>query len=112
MVIGVPVKLLHEAYGLHVTVELQTGQSYRGRLTTLEDNMNCQLKEVTLTARDGHQSALEHVFIRGSQVRFFVVPDNLRHVPAVKEFGKEKKGKGMGMGYGHDQIKAAQANRR
>jgi len=112
MVIGVPIKLLHEAHGLHVTVELQTGQSYRGRLVSIEDNMNVQLKEVTLTARNGQQSALEHVFLRGSQVRFFAIPDNLRHCPEIKTFGKEKKGKGMGMGYGHEQIKAAQASRR
>lgn len=112
MVIGVPIKVLHEAHGLHVTVELQTGQSYRGRLTTIEDNMNCQLKDVILTERDGQQSALEHVFIRGSLVRFVVLPDNLRHCPELKSFNKEKKGKGMGMGFGHDQIKAAQANRR
>ena len=112
MVIRVPVKLLHEAHGLHVTVELQTGQSYRGRLHSIEDNMNCQLREVIMTARDGQQTALEHVFLRGSQVRFVVVPDNLRHCPELKSFNKEKKGKGMGMGFGHDQIKAAQANRR
>lgn len=110
--IGVPIKILHEAHGLHVTVELQTGQLYRGRLVSIEDNMNVQLKEVTMTSRDGQQTAMDHVFLRGSQVRFFVLPDNLRHCPEIKSFGKEKKGKGMGMGYGHDQIKAAQASRR
>lgn len=110
--IGVPVKVLHEAHGLHVTVELQTGQSYRGRLCAIEDNMNVQLREVTVTARDGQVSAADHVFLRGGQIRFFVLPDNLRHCPEIKSFGKERKGKGMGMGYGHDQIKAAQATRR
>ena len=104
--------MLHEAHGLLVSVELLTGQVYRGRLVFMEDNMNCQLKEATLTAKDGQQTACPHVFIRGSQIRFFVLPDNLRHCPEVKSFGKEKKGKGMGMGYGHDQIKAAQASRR
>jgi len=37
--------------------------------------MNCQLHNVTLTARDGRVSQLENVYIRGSHVRFFIVPD-------------------------------------
>lgn len=109
--LGVPVKVLNEAVGLHVTVELKTGQLYRGRLTAIEDCMNVQLREVVLTQRDGASSTMEHVFIRGSQVRFFVLPDSLRHAPYVKHFSREheRKGKGLGMGYGHEQIKAAQA---
>lgn len=30
--LGVPVKLLHESYGHVITVELKTGQLYRGKL--------------------------------------------------------------------------------
>lgn len=41
MSIGVPVKLLHEAQGHIVTVELKTGGVYRGKLLEIEDNMNC-----------------------------------------------------------------------
>jgi len=43
-----------------------------------EDNMNVQLKDITVTARDGRVSHLEQVYIRGSHVRFFIVPDMLR----------------------------------
>lgn len=32
MSIGVPVKLLHEAVGHVVTIELKTGDTYRGKL--------------------------------------------------------------------------------
>lgn len=49
------------------------------RITTVEDNMNVQLKDVTCTARDGRVSHLEQVYIRGSHVRFFIVPDMLRY---------------------------------
>jgi small nuclear ribonucleoprotein D3 len=45
--------------------------------------MNVQLKDITVTARDGRVSHLEQVYIRGSHVRYFIVPDMLRydHVP-------------------------------
>lgn len=42
--------------------------------------MNCQLKDITVTARDGRVSHLDQVYIRGSHVRYFIVPDMLRYV--------------------------------
>merc|ERR1712070_133196 len=50
--VGIPVKLLHEAEGHIVTVELKTGETFRGTLKNSEDNWNCQLENVTATARD------------------------------------------------------------
>jgi hypothetical protein len=47
--------------------------------STAEDNMNVQLKDITVTARDGRVSHLEQVYIRGSHVRYFIVPDMLRY---------------------------------
>lgn len=47
---------------------------------TAEDNMNVQLKDITVTARDGRVSHLDQVYIRGSHVRFFIVPDMLRYI--------------------------------
>jgi small nuclear ribonucleoprotein (snRNP)-like protein len=76
--IGIPVKLLHESSGHIVTLELKTGATYRGKLLDAEDNMNIQLKDITVTARDGRVSQLDQVYIRGSQVRFFIVPDMLK----------------------------------
>lgn len=89
-----------------VTLEITSGQVYRGKLLegapdprlfflpvptlcaranirtfwiTAEDNMNVQLKDITVTARDGRVSHLDQVYIRGSHVRFFIVPDMLRY---------------------------------
>lgn len=42
--------------------------------------MNVQLKDITVTARDGRVSHLDQVYIRGSHVRFFIVPDMLRYI--------------------------------
>lgn len=43
MSIGVPIKVLHEAEGHIVTCETNTGEVYRGKLIEAEDNMNCQV---------------------------------------------------------------------
>jgi small nuclear ribonucleoprotein D3 len=42
--------------------------------------MNVQLSDITMTARNGRVSHLDQVYIRGSHVRFFIVPDMLRLV--------------------------------
>ncbi|KAJ2162355.1 small nuclear ribonucleoprotein Sm D3 [Coemansia sp. RSA 552] len=101
MSIGVPVKLLHESQGHVISLELKTGQLYRGKLVETEDNMNVQLRDITVTARDGRTSHLKHVYVRGSNVRFFVVPDMLKNAPMFKQMDpKLAKMRGIGMGRG------------
>ncbi|KAG6357096.1 hypothetical protein INS49_014973 [Diaporthe citri] len=98
--IGIPIKLLNEAQGHIITLELDSGTTYRGKLIEAEDNMNIQLKDITVTARDGRVSHLEQVYIRGSHVRFFIVPDMLRYAQtlnpplatALDEGDSDKKG--------------------
>ena len=82
--LGVPIKLLHEAEGHIVTCETVTGVVYRGKLLEAEDNMNCQMVNITSTSRDGKVMKLEQVFIRGSQIRFMILPDMLKNAPMFK----------------------------
>lgn len=96
--LGVPVKLLHESLGHMITVELKTGQLYRGKLaegrlfligllppklliSTAEDSLNISMRDITVTGRDGRISQLDQVYIRGSMIRFFIVPDMLQNAP-------------------------------
>ncbi|CDF40108.1 unnamed protein product [Chondrus crispus] len=95
MSVGIPIKLLHEASPHVVTVELHVGDVYRGTLSSVEDNMNVQLRRVTLTARDGKVSNLENVFIRGSKIRYFILPDILASAPMFKRARGLGRGRGM-----------------
>ena len=52
-------------------------------MTIAEDNMNCQLENINVTQRDGRVTHLDRVYIRGSHVRLFIVPDMLRYVASV-----------------------------
>lgn len=102
--LGIPVKLLHESYGHIITAELKTGALYRGKLieglypeqrefihasqltsafpsSLVEDSLNVTLKEITVTGRDGRVFQLDQAYIRGSMIRFFIVPDMLQNAP-------------------------------
>ena len=94
MSIGVPIKLLHEAENHVVTVELKSGELYRGYLMEAEDTMNMRLDDVYVTKRDGKQQHFDQVFVRGSQVRFIIIPDMLKNSPMFKRIANQaKKGK-------------------
>jgi len=42
--------------------------------------MNVQMENINVTQRDGRVTHLDRVYIRGSHVRLFIVPDMLRYV--------------------------------
>ena len=60
--------------------------------------MNCQLINITMTARDGRVSQLEQIFIRGSKIRFVILPDMLKNAPMFKKMMIQKSGSGVGRG--------------
>ena len=84
MTIGIPVKLLYEGLGHIVTVEMKSGDLYRGTLAHVEDNMNCMLENVNVTMKDGKPLALEQCYLRGGQIRFCILPDMLKNAPMFK----------------------------
>jgi len=98
--IGVPIKLLHESEGHTVTVEMKNGEVYRGLMVDCEDNMNAQMQNVTATLRNGTEKKLQYVYIRGSHVRFMIMPDMLKNAPMFKRFDKKNREKQAGLGLG------------
>jgi small nuclear ribonucleoprotein D3 len=103
--VGVPLKLLHEAVGHVVTVEMKSSEVYRGKLVEAEDSMNIKLASIMYTARNGQTTELEHAFIRGSKIRLVVLPDILKNAPMFKRdptkpLGASGRGIGRGMGRG------------
>jgi len=74
-----------------VTIELRNGEIYRGHLSESEETMNCLLIDVVMTARDGRISKMENVYIRGSQIKFMILPDLLRHSPVFDKVKQLKR---------------------
>ena len=60
------------------------GQVYRGKLIEAEDNMNSQMASVTVTYRDGRVAQLENIYIRGSKIRFLILPGKLFELNYMK----------------------------
>nr|AGE96001.1 small nuclear ribonucleoprotein d3 [Encephalitozoon cuniculi] len=80
MAVTVPLKLLHESQGFIVTVETSSGDMYRGRVREVDDYMNLVLDDVVVTSNNSSLSRKE-VLIRGSSIRFFVLPPALKFAP-------------------------------
>lgn len=54
--------------------------------------MNCQMNQITVTYRDGRMATLENVYIRGSKIRFLILPDMLKNAPMFKNKAGNKAG--------------------
>ena len=53
--------------------------------------MNVRLDDVHIFTKDGEQMHLDQVFLRGSQIRFFVIPDMLSKAPMFKKVSNATK---------------------
>ncbi|CAK66423.1 unnamed protein product (macronuclear) [Paramecium tetraurelia] len=95
MSLGVPLKIMHEAAHHIVTVELKTGEMFTGYMAEAEDTMNVRLDEVQMVTRDGRPMSLEQVYLRGSQIRFVVIPDVFKYAPMFKKIRANAKSKNM-----------------
>ncbi|XP_053253553.1 small nuclear ribonucleoprotein Sm D3-like [Podarcis raffonei] len=106
MSIGVAIRVLHEAESHIVTCETNTEAVYWGKLTEAEDNMNCQMSNITVTYRDGRVAQLEQVYIWGSKIQFLVLPNMLKNVSMLKSM--KKKTGALGPKWGKPAILNAQ----
>lgn len=52
--------------------------------------MNVQLENINVTQRDGRVTHLDRVYIRGSHVRLFIVPDMLRYEDSTLQLRRMK----------------------
>lgn len=79
---GIPLLLLQEAVGHRITVELNDGDVYTGKLNKVEPNMNIYLHEgVVGTAPNGQSLKMDTAFIRGSNVLYVSVPEMFENAP-------------------------------
>ena len=89
--IGAPVKLLYEAKHHVVTVEMKSGEMFSGYLADAEDTMNVRLDDVTMFSKDGKSMPVEQVYLRGSQIRFVIVPSMFKNAPMFKRVKAQAK---------------------
>ncbi|WZN59024.1 small nuclear ribonucleoprotein SmD1 [Chloropicon roscoffensis] len=60
-----------------VTVELKNGTVVAGTITGVDIAMNTHLKKVKVTPKGGKTQSYDHLSVRGSTIRYYLLPDNL-----------------------------------
>ena len=60
-----------------VTVELKNGTIVHGTITSVSPQMNTALRAVKMTPRGRDPVALDAINVRGSTIRYFILPDSL-----------------------------------
>ena len=78
---SVPLRLLFEAVEHVIEIELVSGERYRGKLIQVQADMNARLRSVTCHPVKGHVTHIDEIFLRGSQIRYIILPDALRNHP-------------------------------
>lgn len=79
-----------------VQIELKNGTVIQGTVTGVDIAMNTHLKSVKLTVKKRNPVSMDHLTIRGSTIRYFILPDPLpldtlliddtpKHRPSTKE---------------------------
>ncbi|KAI5802088.1 small nuclear ribonucleoprotein Sm D1, partial [Pyronema domesticum] len=60
-----------------VTIELKNGTTVHGTIQSVDVKMNTALRTVKMTIRNRDPISLDTINIRGSTIRYFILPDSL-----------------------------------
>lgn len=78
-----------------VTIELKNGTVVTGSVSNVDPNMNCHLTRVKMTMKGKSAEALDSLSIRGSTIRYIILPDSVNlDTLLVDDAPKKKEGKG------------------
>ena len=61
-----------------VNIELKNGTVVNGTVTGVDVSMNTHLKGVKLTVKGRETVSLDHLTIRGNNIRYFLLPESLQ----------------------------------
>ncbi|KAK3366940.1 small nuclear ribonucleoprotein Sm D1 [Lasiosphaeria ovina] len=71
------VRFLMKCANETVTIELKNGTIIHGTITSVSPQMNTALRNVKMTVRGQETLTLDSMNIRGSTIRYYVLPDSL-----------------------------------
>ncbi|KAJ1629209.1 hypothetical protein T492DRAFT_614343 [Pavlovales sp. CCMP2436] len=104
------VRFLMKLSNQTVTVELKNGTVVHGTIAGVDVSMNTHMKAVKVTVKGKNPVSMDTLSIRGSNIRYFILPDSLNletllmdDTPRPKqhrEASVPKLGRGRGRGRG------------
>eukprot|EP00919_Chromeraceae_sp_WS-2016_P000760 GHVR01001909.1.p1 GENE.GHVR01001909.1~~GHVR01001909.1.p1 ORF type:complete len:122 (+),score=25.37 GHVR01001909.1:90-455(+) len=71
------VRFLMKLSNESVVIELKNGTVIQGVVTGVDISMNTHMKNVKLTLKHKNPVSMDHLTIRGSNIRYFILPDSL-----------------------------------
>lgn len=71
------VKFLMKLNNETVVIELKNGTVVNGTVTGVDVSMNTHLKAVKLTVKGRDPVSMDHLTIRGNNIRYFLLPESL-----------------------------------
>lgn len=71
------VRFLQKLNNESMTIELKNGTVVVGTITGVDISMNTHLKSVKLTVKGKQTISLDHLTIRGNNIRYFMLPESL-----------------------------------
>eukprot|EP00743_Colponemidia_sp_Colp-15_P002710 GILK01002935.1.p1 GENE.GILK01002935.1~~GILK01002935.1.p1 ORF type:complete len:120 (-),score=14.71 GILK01002935.1:159-518(-) len=71
------VRFLMKLHNETVSIELKNGTVVQGTVLGVDITMNTHLKTVKMTIKGRNPVNMDHLTIRGNQVRYFILPDTL-----------------------------------
>ncbi|KAK0656804.1 hypothetical protein B0T16DRAFT_385448 [Cercophora newfieldiana] len=101
------VRFLMKCANETVTIELKNGTVVHGTITSVSPQMNTALRNVKMTPRGQDAVPLDSMNIRGSTIRYFILPDSLPldtllidDAPKPKNKARKEADRGAGGGRG------------
>eukprot|EP00808_Paulinella_micropora_P007345 g2445.t1 len=85
------VKFLMKLSNETVTLELKNGTIVHGTIAGVDMSMNTHLKNVKMTLKGKNPVPLESLSIRGTNIRYYILPDSLNLDALLVEETKKKK---------------------
>jgi small nuclear ribonucleoprotein D3 len=77
-------KILKDSKPFLISIETKGNKIFRGNLIFVEENMNCMLENTISIDPNGKISKFKSVFLRGSNIKLFIIPDSLKQVPFLE----------------------------
>ncbi|KAF2738258.1 Sm-like ribonucleoprotein [Polyplosphaeria fusca] len=101
------VRFLMKCQNETVTIELKNGSIVHGTIASVSPKMNCAMRAVKLTAKGRDTTPLDAMTVRGSTVRYIILPDSLPldtllidDAPKPKNKARKETDRGRGAGRG------------
>ncbi|XP_033100435.1 U7 snRNA-associated Sm-like protein LSm10 [Anneissia japonica] len=77
--------LIQALEGKVTTIELRNESEVYGEIESVDGYMNVQMKHVEFTDQDGNCSFLENLHVRGRNIRYVHIPDDVNILGSIRK---------------------------